>query len=187
VGATAIVGTALRLWCDRAYPGLGPAQVRVSPKLHSARPIVRFVELLVRLPLLEGAYWLSTAYSALSAASYRKTLAMFFTPPRIADRLIADLSDEGVRFGRDRFIDPACGGAAFLAPAATRMRADLLATGTSQRSILRHAETHLAGIDLDPTLCALSRHFLRMVFHAEIRATGYGYPESGVGSAPGPS
>src|SRR5690606_29827669 len=29
------------------------------------------------------------------------------------------------------------------------------------------------GIDVDRTLCALSKHFLRMVFHSEIRASGY--------------
>jgi adenine-specific DNA-methyltransferase len=173
VSATTIVGTALRIWCDRSYPGLGPARLRTSPRLRSARPLVGFVDLLVQLPLLEGAYWLSTAYSALSSESYRKTLAMFFTPPRIASRLIADLKEEGVKFGQDRFIDPACGGAAFLALVAARMREQLVAERRKPRTILLHAESHLSGIDLDPTLCALSRHFLRMVFHAEIRASSY--------------
>ncbi len=173
VSAATVVGTALRLWCDRIYPGLGPAGLRVSPKLRSARPLVQFVDLLVRLPLLEAAYWLSTAYSALSSESYRKSLAMFFTPPRIADRLITDLKDEGVRFAHDRFIDPACGGAAFLALVASRMREQLVVATRKPRAILRHAETHLSGIDLDPNLCALSRHFLSMVFHTEIRSCGY--------------
>ena len=173
VSATTVVGTALRLWCDRMYPGLGPTRLRVIPKLRSARPLVRFVDLFVRLPLLDGAYWLSTAYSALSSESYRKSLAMFFTPPRIADRLITDLNDERVEFAHERFIDPACGGAAFLALVASRMREQLLVATRSPRSILRHAETHLSGIDLDPTLCALSRHLFAMVFHTEIRSCGY--------------
>jgi adenine-specific DNA-methyltransferase len=172
-GAANVAGTALRLWCDRLYPGLGPAHLPVKPRLRTARALLDFVDLLVQLPLLDGAYWLSTAYSALSSESHRKTLAMFFTPPRIADRLITDLVDEGVRFENDRFIDPACGGAAFLALVASLMRGRLVRGGRTPRAILRHAETHLAGIDLDPTLCALSRHFLRMVFHAEIRACGY--------------
>lgn len=171
--ATTIVGTALRLWCDRAYPGLGSARLRVSPGVRSTQALVRFVDLLVQLPLLEGAYWLSTAYSSLSSESYRKSRALFFTPPRIADRLIADLQQERVQYGHGRFIDPACGGAAFLALVAVRMREALVAAERNPRAILRHAETHLSGIDLDPTLCALSRHFLRMVFHSEIRACKY--------------
>jgi len=98
---------------------------------------------------------------------------MFFTPPGIAARLVTELTEEGVQFGRDRFIDPACGGAAFLALVADRVRAKLVALNWQPRAILRHAETHISGIDLDPTLCALSRHFLRMVFRPEIRASGY--------------
>lgn len=173
VSAVTIVGTALRIWCDREYPGLGPSHLRISPQLRAALPLIQFVDLLVKLPLLEGAYWLSTVYSALSSEAYRKRLAMFFTPPRIASRLITDLREEGVQFGRDRFIDPACGGAAFLALVAERMREQLVIEKRRPSTILRHAESHLSGIDLDPTLCALSRHFLRMVFHAEIRASGY--------------
>lgn len=98
---------------------------------------------------------------------------MFFTPPRIAARLITELTEEGVQFGQARFIDPACGGAAFLALVADRVRTELVARQWQPRAILRRAETHLSGVDLDPTLCALSRHFLRMVFYREIRATGY--------------
>jgi hypothetical protein len=99
-------------------------------------------------------------------------MAMYFTPPPIANRLLDDLVNEGVQFGQHSFMDPACGGAAFLTLVADRMRTALLAKGKTPREILRHAETHLAGYDIDVTLSALARQFLRMVFYSEIRATG---------------
>jgi adenine-specific DNA-methyltransferase len=136
-----------------------------------ARAIGSFVAMLERMPLVEAAYWLSTAYSDLSSEEYRAKLAMYFTPPPIANRLMEDLEKVGARFEEQRFIDPACGGAAFLAVVASRMREKLIAIGMRPAARLRHAETHLAGVDLEGTLCALSRHFLRMVFYSEICAS----------------
>jgi adenine-specific DNA-methyltransferase len=118
--------------------------------------------------MLDAAYWLSTAYADLASEEYRATLAMYFTPPPIASRLMEDLEKAGVDFENHRFIDPACGGAAFLALVASRMRGKLAAAGLSPAAIVRHAETHLAGLDVEPTLCILSRHFLQMVFYPEI-------------------
>jgi adenine-specific DNA-methyltransferase len=98
---------------------------------------------------------------------------MYFTPPPIANRLLDDLADEGALFDRHSFMDPACGGAAFLAIVADRMRVGLLKRRLGPSAILRHADAHLAGIDIDKTLCALSRHFLRMVFYREICSAGW--------------
>jgi adenine-specific DNA-methyltransferase len=128
--------------------------------------------MLERLSFLDAAYWLSTAYADLSANEYRKKLAMYFTPPPIANRLMDDLVKAGAKFDKHTFVDPACGGAAFLALVASRMRDALVKNDVSARAMLRHAETHLSGMELDPTLCALSRHFLRMVYYSEICATG---------------
>lgn len=135
-------------------------------------PSVRtFVGFLERMSLLDSAYWLSTAYADLTSEDYRATLAMYFTPPPIANRLMDDLENAGARFEKDRFIDPAAGGAAFLALVASRMRDKLQGAGWSAAEILRHAESHLAGYDVEPTLCRLSAHFLRQVFYAEICET----------------
>jgi adenine-specific DNA-methyltransferase len=166
-----VVGTALRMWCRRAYPKLRAPRLPWSNEIESTQPARTFVALLQRLPLLDAAYWLSTAYAVLSPEKYRRTLAMYFTPPPIAARMIGDLEREGARFHSDNFIDPACGGAAFLALIATRMRDALRKRELSARAILRHAEWHLAGTDIDRTLCVLSRHFLKMVFYDEICAT----------------
>jgi adenine-specific DNA-methyltransferase len=123
--------------------------------------------------MLEAAYWLSTAYTALSPNDYRKRLAMYFTPPPIANRLLDDLSDQGVRFDTHSFLDPACGGAAFLTLVADRMRRDLAGRQAGAAQILRHAERHLHGMEIDKTLCTLAQYFLQMVFYTEICAVGY--------------
>ncbi len=169
---TAIIGTILRKWSQDSYPKLPAARLRWSKALSVDPAVITFESYLKRLPLQEAAYWLSTAYTALSPAEYRKHLAMYFTPPPIANRLLDDLADEGALFDRHSFLDPACGGAAFLALLADRMRSALLKRNETPAAILRHAETHLSGIDVDETLCALARHFLRMVFYAEICVAG---------------
>lgn len=98
---------------------------------------------------------------------------MFFTPASLTEGLLNDLSQQGVDFGSESFMDPACGGAAFLAPIALRMRATLSARGSTPLKVLKHIEKHLHGCDLDNTLCELSKHFLCMALHAEIQKTGY--------------
>jgi adenine-specific DNA-methyltransferase len=170
-GPALLVGTVLRVWCLRAYPKLPLARLPWSTKLALAPAIQTFVGYLESLPFFDAAYWLSTTYAALSADDYRKTFALYFTPPSIANRLIADLARAGVDFGKDRFVDPACGGAAFLAILASRMRNALKSRGFGSAQILAHAENHLTGIDIDHLLCALSRQFMRMVFYKEILST----------------
>lgn len=170
---TLIVGSILRRWSMSSFPGLRVPSLRWSNSLLDDPAILTFEKYLKQLSFEDAAYWLSTAYTALSPAEERKRLAMYFTPPPIANRLLNDLADEGALFDRHSFMDPACGGAAFLAIVADRMRVGLLKRKMGPTAILRHANAHLAGIDIDKTLCALSRHFLRMVFYREICSAGW--------------
>jgi adenine-specific DNA-methyltransferase len=137
------------------------------------KKVAVFIETLHTLGFLEGTYWLSSLYAAVADKDYRKKLAMFFTPPSLTKGLLDDLAEQGVDFASQTFLDPACGGAAFLAPIAIRMRETLLSRGTTSRQVLRHIEGHLFGTDIDATLCELSKQFLRMALHNEIRKTGY--------------
>jgi adenine-specific DNA-methyltransferase len=164
-----IVGSVLRLWCQRQYPDLTGTRLPWSKELANAAPVCAFVEMLGQLPFLEAAYWLSTAYADLCSEEYRTRMAMYFTPPPIANRLLADLEANGADFASHSFLDPACGGAAFLTVVASRMRQQLIDHGATSAGILRAAQKQLVGMDRDPTLCALSRQFLRMVFGSEIR------------------
>lgn len=167
------VGTVLSLWCSHDYPGLGSHGLPSSKSLREEPQVVRFVEFLRDADFLESTYWLSSAYAMLADEKQRKQLAMFFTPPSLVRGLLDDLATQGADFAVHTFFDPACGGAAFLAPIALRMREALRAQGKTTRQVLLHIEEHLNGIDLEPTLCSLSRHFLRMALHPEIREGGY--------------
>lgn len=168
-----VVGTALSEWCDADFAGLPASGLPRSKKLAASQELRLFVQTLRRLGFLEASYWLSSAYAMLADEGHRKQLAMFFTPASLTRGLLDDLVDQGVDFGTQTFLDPACGGAAFLAPIALRMRDALRSQGAHPLAILKHIEAHLYGTDLDKTLCALSAHFLRMALHAEIRAAAY--------------
>lgn len=171
--ASTLVGTVLRLWCNTAFPALQKPSLPYSKMLATEPKILAFVVVLSQLSFLEATYWLSSSYAMLADEDYRKKLAMFFTPASLTEGLLDDLAEQGVDFGRQSFMDPACGGAAFLAPIALRMRTALAARGSTALKTLKHIEKHLYGCDLDKTLCELSKHFLCMALHAEIQKTGY--------------
>jgi adenine-specific DNA-methyltransferase len=163
----------LRLWCKESFPALPKSSLPYSKALAAEPQIPAFVAVLSELSFLEASYWLSSSYAMLADEDYRTKLAMFFTPASLTEGLLDDLAEQGVDFGSQSFLDPACGGAAFLAPIALRMRATLAARGSTPLKVLKHIEKHLYGCDLDKTLCELSKHFLCMALHAEIQKTGY--------------
>ena len=169
VSPAAMVGTILHAWCTQAYPGLTPAELPVERRLLGDAHVKTFLSTLRGQSLSDAAYWLSSTYALLREAEYRKSLAMYFTPPSLTERLLSDLEMQGVSFDSGSFFDPACGGAAFLAPIALRMKKALRARGSSPRKILAYIEKNLFGMDIDSTLCALSRQFLKMALYDEIR------------------
>ncbi|MBJ6798547.1 HsdM family class I SAM-dependent methyltransferase [Geomonas propionica] len=163
-----MVGTVLDTWCSQKFPGLTPANLPSKAALQKVPCLASFITALTEQSFLEAAYWLSSAYAILVGKKYRKSLAMFFTPPSITERILSDLELEGVQFSTGNFFDPACGGAAFLAPIALRMKAALKAEKHTPDRILQHVESNLFGADLDVTLCAMSHQFLKMALHEEI-------------------
>lgn len=171
--ATTVAGTALRLWCKQKFKFAPAPKLPSSSELAATPQLTNFVELLQEMDFLEASYWLSSAYAMLTDETYRKKLAMFFTPTSLTRGLLDDLAVQGVDFGKHSFLDPACGGAAFLAPIAFRMREELEARGLASRARLKHIERHLFGTDKDPTLCKLSCQFLYMALHKDIEDSGY--------------
>ena len=169
--AATIVAAVLKAWYRKSFPMLDTSLLSVAAVLNGHRSIESFALALSNERLLDAAYWLSSAYAKLSTVDRRKALSMYFTPPRLAIRVLDDLRSRGVDFGKASFLDPACGGSAFLVPIAIRMREKLL-DRWSARQILDHVQSHLHGIDLDETLCELSRQFLRAVFYNEIQVAG---------------
>ncbi|MGC3125940.1 HsdM family class I SAM-dependent methyltransferase [Pseudomonas aeruginosa] len=171
--AATLVGTILHLWCNIEFPALPKSSLPYSEALASEQEVVTFVAMLSQLGFLEATYWLSSSYAMLAEEGYRKKLAMFFTPVSLTEGLLDDLAEQGTDFGSFSFMDPACGGAAFLAPIALRMRKALATKGLPPIKLLKHVEKHLYGTDLDKSLCELSKHFLCMALHAEIQKTSY--------------
>jgi adenine-specific DNA-methyltransferase len=171
LGPDVVVGSALARWCKESFPGLPRSGIQIDAQLRHDPAVGAFVDFVKGQSLLEATYWLSSAYAQLADKERRKQLAMFFTPPSLTRRLLDDLSTSGVDFAVRKFCDPACGGAAFLAPIATRMRDALRGRGASPAQILDHVQRHLLGFDKDATLCKISKHFLLMVLHDEVVAT----------------
>lgn len=168
----AVIGAALARWCSEAFPGLPRSGLPAPIALRRAPAVVAFVDFIRADELLEATYWLASAYAQLAGDERRKKLAMFFTPPSLTRRLLDDLAATGVDFASRSFCDPACGGAAFLAPIAMRMRDALGAKSATPAQVLEHVQAHLFGFDKDETLCKLSRHFLLMALQDEVVATG---------------
>lgn len=172
LGPNVVVGSALARWCKESFPGLPRSGLPANAQLQHDPAVGAFVDFVKGQDLLEATYWLSSAYAQLAGEERRKQLAMFFTPPSLTKRLLDDLSASGVDFAVRKFCDPACGGAAFLAPIAMRMRDALRERGASPAQILDHVQRHLLGFDKDAALCEMSKHFLLMVLHDEVVATG---------------
>lgn len=169
--AETLVGTVLASWCQNDFPALPSPVLPYSKVLAHKREVGLFVKGLNFLGFLEGSYWLSSLYATVVKEEYRKKMAMFFTPPSLTKGLLDDLAEQGVDFASQIFLDPACGGAAFLAPIALRMRDALISKGYSSVHVLQHVQKHLYGRDLDAVLCELSKHFLSMALYEEIKQT----------------
>ncbi|PAO21725.1 N-6 DNA methylase [Enterobacter roggenkampii] len=167
-----VIGSALKKWCENVFPYLPRASLPFAFTLENQECVCAFVDFVQEKELLESTYWLSSAYAQLLEKEHRKRLAMFFTPPTLTRRLIEDLSTNGVDFADNSFCDPACGGGAFLAPIAIRMKEELLRKGATPYQIIDHISNNLLGFDKSYTLCELSRHFLLMVLYEEFVSTG---------------
>lgn len=173
VDAPTLVGTILYGWSRTAFPAIPCPRFPFSKELANELELQLFETLLSQVGFLEATYWLSSTYALVADTAYRKELAMYFTPPSLTEGLLEDLVEQGVDFSERSFMDPACGGAAFLAPIALRMRTALKRRGFTERQILKHIEKHLHGCDLDEYLCELSKHFLLMALHQEIQVARY--------------
>lgn len=171
--AQAFVQKTLHVLAIKRFPLLARRLQYQHRQFNNSKDVEQFAEWLLPMDVLHLAFWLSSLYANLLSKKRRKDHALFFTPPELSTRVITDLKAAGAGFSTARFIDPACGGAAFLAPLAGVIRDDLRAKGTSSKRILKHLETHLTGWDIDPVLCKLCKAFVWMVMYDEIKATGF--------------
>ena len=110
------------------------------------------------LPEDEKHYWVSSLYALLMPKARRRRLAAYFTPPHLAQHAIDLLIDHGIVAGRDRILDPASGGAAFLVPLAARIANQYGRRGVCAETTLRAIESTLVGIEV---VCGFSPMWTR--------------------------
>ena len=124
------------------------------------------------LPQEEKHYWVSSLYAALMPQGRRRRLATYFTPPYLTRYVIDVAVEVGVKLGKDRILDPASGGAAFLVPLAMRIAKDLQRSGRDSEYILRVIESTLSGIEIQPSLTKLSHILLASSLRSHLSETG---------------
>lgn len=150
-------------------PGVGTRWINHGAWLSETAEIKRMGDVLRPMPFEDMTYAVSSTYALLCQEELRRRQAMFFTPPALAARLLDELERKGVDFATARFMDPACGGAAFLVPIARRVIAARRACGHDKATELaKHLQTHLFGMELDPLLARLCRHFIEMLVAIEL-------------------
>ena len=124
------------------------------------------------LPVDEKHYWVSSLYTLLMPEARRRKLAAYFTPPHLAEYAIDRLAQAGVRLGKDRILDPASGGAAFLLPLASRIANGAERCHDSPENTLKKIESSLHGVEIDRGLSFLSKMLLRDLLKEQIRYAG---------------
>jgi adenine-specific DNA-methyltransferase len=120
----------------------------------------------------DRAYRVSALYILLMPPARRQTLAAYFTPPHLCEHVLDRLEAHGWRPDCESILDPACGGAAFLVPAAYRMRDTLLAQGVDGPAALNHARLNLFGVEIECGLRTLSEMLIAAAFKDALCAAG---------------
>lgn len=157
-------------WQKYSYPQLMKGKSTPAPNFVNDKGILRFVNSIAGMNFLDAAFWLSSAYAIWIGDESRRSQAMYFTPPELSARIIENLKANGASLIRHKWIDPACGGAAFLAPVAIQMASALKKQGKSTAATLSHIATHLIGNDVNPFLKELSNEFLKMALYEQVVA-----------------
>ena len=144
---------------NRVVRGLTPAMT------NALAPLEAWIK---TVPLATAAYVVSTLYANLVDAERKRLFAMYFTPPALADHLVREVMERLPPNDRGTFLDPACGGAAFLLPIAIRLRKKLKASGGSDASIVKEVRGRLRGVERDPVLASLAQSFIEIALTREL-------------------
>jgi adenine-specific DNA-methyltransferase len=168
-GARAIALALLLRLAKTKSPRLSMPHYHCKYPTGAAKSFDGIAEFLTKEPLDRAAYYLSCVYAFLCDPDERRDLAMYFTPPSLARHIIAIAAREaGAAFTALRFMDPACGGAAFLLPVAIKLRTAMLAQGFSAGKIIRAVNRQVIGVEKDATLAELCRQFIRIALAKEL-------------------
>ena len=106
--------------------------------------------------------------------AHRAANGVYYTPPQIGKLLMERAADAGVDWRTARVLDPACGGGAFLAPAARRIMRAM--NDCEPHILLRNVARRLRGYEIDPFAAWLSQVALDAVLLPITRACGRRLP-----------
>ncbi len=119
-----------------------------TPLVKHSGLVERLGDAFVALPQAESGFLIGQLYTALLPDGVRKTLGAYYTPPALVHRLIDLVTLTGFDWRTGRIIDPACGGAAFLASVAPRLLEH--SSHKASSAILDDIEARLFGVEVDP-------------------------------------
>jgi adenine-specific DNA-methyltransferase len=122
---------------------------------------------------LAASYLISVTYTAMLPDEMRSRLGAYYTPPPLAERLVAMATSAGVNWSKCRVLDPACGGGAFLSAVA----APLVKAGQGTAAqILASIASRLKGFEIDPYAAWLSQVFLEVCLMPLCQRAGQRFP-----------
>lgn len=123
-------------------------QAILKPNRQFPGLVDRLAGALAKLSHPRAGFLAGQLYTAMLPDAVRKTLGAYYTPPPLVDRLVDLVSRAGFDWSTGRIIDPASGGAAFLASVAPK-----LVEASSRKpalAIVEAVENQLLGIEVDP-------------------------------------
>jgi len=131
------------------------ASIAYGSLAHAPRYLKAAHHKLSELPL----EWREHAAAVVAAVQLRpgerERLGAYFTPPNLVDHVLRRLKSYGYEPDRHRIVDPAAGGAAFLAPLY-----GLIADACSENSRATKALNLLSGIEIDARLANVTKDLL---------------------------
>ena len=113
---------------------------------------------LAKLPIEFAAYEVGQLYTLFLPETLRAKRGIFYTPPALARRLIQKAGNGGIDWEKATVIDPACGGGAFLVPAALQIIRAL--EGASPAMVARNLQTRIEGWEIGQFSSWLSQFFI---------------------------
>jgi adenine-specific DNA-methyltransferase len=112
---------------------------------------------------LEAGDFIGSLYATLLPDEVRAEFGIFYTPPAVVERLINLVSSSNFDWTNSRILDPACGGAAFLAPIASKIVKSFNDIGVDDSYfILNHIIKNLKGIEIDEFAAWISKVLLEI-------------------------
>ena len=116
-----------------------------------------------KLDFIDASYQIGSIYTFILPQDYRSKNGIYFTPPALTYRMIAMVEEAGIDWTTAKILDPACGGGAFLAPAALKIASAFKTL--DPESFLTHIENHLEGFEIDSFSAWLSQVFIEVALN----------------------